>query len=149
MNKQWTLIAAIAAALALGACKESATETAEDVAEAQQDARTEVADERAEAVDQIAAADEEVVEERAEEGAGSEEAMDAEEEAAEERVEAGYETRIAEAKGRLDVDMEKCDALSGAAKTACQDTAKAVYAAAESEAERLRDSQLAAIPRDQ
>ena len=99
----WTLAVAAAVGLcALAGCnqRESASETAKDVAEERQDANENVAEERREAADT---------------------AM----ENTEDRAAAEYDVAVAQADGQRKIAKEKCETLAGDAQKACKDQADA------------------------
>ena len=99
----WTLAVAAAVGMcALAGCnqRESANETAKDVAEERQDAQANVAEERREAAEVAT-------------------------EGAEDRAAAEYDVAVAQADGQRKVAKEKCETLGSDAQKACKDQAEA------------------------
>src|SRR5262245_41081970 len=86
----WTLLAAAVGIFALAGCnqRESAQETAKDVAEERQDAAKDVADE-------------------------SREAASTANQGAEDRAEAEYDVAVAQADGQRKIAKEKCETMAG------------------------------------
>ena len=98
-NSSWTLaVAAAVGVCALAGCnqRESANETAKDVAEERQDARENVAEEQREA---------------------GQTAM----EGAEDRAAAEYDVAVAQADGQRKIAKEKCETLASDAQEACKE----------------------------
>jgi hypothetical protein len=114
----WTLAVAAAVSLcALAGCnkRESANETATDVAEERQDAQENVAEERREAADVAT-------------------------EGAEDRAAAEYDVAVAQADGTRKVAKEKCETLASDAQQACKDQADATYESAKAQAQATLDA---------
>jgi hypothetical protein len=114
----WTLAVAAAVGLcALAGCnqRESANETAKDVAEERQDANENVAEERREAADT---------------------AM----ENTEDRAAAEYDVAVAQADGQRKIAQEKCETLAGDSQKACKDQADATYESAKAQAQATLDA---------
>lgn len=110
-------VAAVASLFALAGCnkRESAQETAKDVAEATQDKQENVAEERREAA-----------------GVATE--------GAEDRSAAEYDVAVAQADGNRKVEKEKCETLGSDAQKACKDQADATYEAAKAQAQATLDA---------
>jgi hypothetical protein len=114
----WTLAVAAAVSLcALAGCnqRESANETAKDVAEARQDANQNVAEEKREAADTA-------------------------QDNAEDRAAAEYDVAVAQADGQRKVAKEKCETLASDAQQACKDQADAGYESAKAQAQAALDA---------
>jgi hypothetical protein len=117
-NSSWTLAVAAAVGIcALAGCnqRESAAETAKDVADERQDAQENVAEERREAA-QVAT------------------------EGAEDRAAAEYDVAVAQADGQRNIAKEKCETLSSDAQKACKDQAEATYESAKAQAQATLDA---------
>ena len=137
---------AAAAALVLTGCKETASDTANDVADARQEARQDNSEARKDANAEIADANAEVND--------AQEAYDektddthkkltiAESEAMIKTAKADYDVAKVEAEGRDKIAREKCDALSGTEKTSCNHIAEATLVAETSSAAAVRDALL-------
>ena len=114
----WTLAVAAAVGMcALAGCnqRESANETAKDVAEARQDAQ-------------------------AERGRRAQEAADVATEGSEDRAAAEYDVAVAQADGQRKVAKEKCETLGSDAQKACKDQAEATYESAKAQAQATLDA---------
>src|SRR5688572_6525179 len=114
----WTLATAAAVSLcALAGCnkRESAQETAQDVAEERQDAQENVAEERREAADVAT-------------------------ENVEDRAAAEYDVAVAQADGQRKIAQEKCETLGSDAQEACKDQAEATYESAKAQAQATLDA---------
>lgn len=124
--KRLLLPFAIVAALGLLAgCKESAQETAEDVAEARADTAENVAEEQRDVIEERTEVQQEVAQQAAQ--GDMEELNDELADGSKDIADEQYDVAIAAAKGRYDTSLEQCDALEGDAKDACQDQAEMVY----------------------
>jgi hypothetical protein len=135
-----TLIPAAIVLLALSACRETPEETAEDVAEARADGAEEVREAEADRLD----AQRDAVGANANSGSNAGPVMgtyDPEED----NADADYDVAVAKAQSTLDVEQEKCEAMTGDARDNCKDAAKAVYdqAVADAELRRTREMQQA------
>ncbi|HVF35956.1 MAG TPA: hypothetical protein VND91_11595 [Candidatus Saccharimonadia bacterium] len=139
------MIASVAV-LMLAACRETPTETASDVAKAQEEAARESSEARREARESVAEADADVAEAaRAHDAAGEatrKKLSAVEAEAMIEHANASYDVAIAETEGRHAVATEACDALTGVDKEACVSTADATLAAERASATATRDAAL-------
>ncbi len=114
----WTLAVAAAVGIcALAGCnqRESAQETAKDVAEERQDANENVAEEQREVADTAA-------------------------EGAEDRAAAEYDVAVAQADGQRKIAKEKCETMSGDSQKACKDQAEADYESAKAQAQATLDA---------
>jgi len=114
----WTLaVAAAMGVCALAGCnqRESANETAKDVAEERQDAQQNVAEEKREAADVAT-------------------------EGKEDRAAAEYDVAVAQADGERKVAKEKCETLGSDAQKACKDQAEASYESAKAQAQATLDA---------
>jgi hypothetical protein len=124
--KRLILPFAIVAALGLvTGCKESAQETAEDVAEARAETQENVAEEQRDVIEERAEVQQEVAQQNAQ--GDTEELNDELADGAKDIADEQYDVAIAAAKGRYDTALEQCDALEGDQKDACQDTAESTY----------------------
>lgn len=113
----WTLAAAAAVGVcALAGCnqRESANETAKDVAAAAQDANESVAEEKREATTVAI-------------------------EGTEDRAAAEYDVAIAQADGQRKIATEKCEVLGSDAQKACKAQVEATYEAAKAQAQAMLD----------
>jgi predicted RNA methylase len=119
--------------LALTACRESPQETAEDVAEA-----------RAEGAEDVREAQADRQEAQAE---ARTTATDPPYGTDGDRVKADYDVAVAQAKATLDVEQEKCEALTGDQRNNCKDAAQAVYdnAVADADLRRAEATRLEAV----
>ena len=118
LNSSWTLaVAAAVGVCALAGCnqRESANETAKDVAEARQDANKDVAEEKREATDVAT-------------------------EGKEDRAAAEYDVAVAQADGPRKIEKEKCETLGSDAQKSCKDQAEATYESAKAQAQATLDA---------
>jgi hypothetical protein len=129
MKKLLIPIAAVAV-LMLTSCKENASDTAKDVAKAQEEAAQKVDAARKDADKTAAKANEQVADAKADYAkteAGAQKVLSkAESEAMIKTAHADFDVAIAEAEGRNKVAKEKCDALKGVDKDACLSAAEAL-----------------------
>jgi DNA-directed RNA polymerase beta subunit len=102
---------------ALAGCsqRESANETAKDVAAARQDANQNVAEEKKEAADVAT-------------------------QSTEDRAAAEYDVAVAQADGQRKIAKEKCETLAGDAQKSCKDEADAGYESAKAQAQATLDA---------
>jgi hypothetical protein len=117
-NGNWTLAVATAVGIfALAGCnqRESASETAQDVAEARADAQENVAEERREAADVAT-------------------------DGMEDQAAAEYDVAVAQADGQRTIEKEKCETLSSDAQKACKDQVEATYESAKAQAQANLDA---------
>lgn len=137
---------AAVAVLMLTGCKETASDTANDVADARQEAAQDNSEAQQAANAEIADANADV--------ANAQETYDeksddtrkkltvAESEAMIKTAQADYDVSKVEAEGRDKIAKEKCDALSGADKDSCNHIAEATLVAEISSAAAVRDALL-------
>jgi hypothetical protein len=137
---------AIVAALLLAGCKETASDTASDVADARQEASQDNAEAKQDANETIADANAEVADAQEDYVENSDTTMKkltiAESEAMVKAANADYDVAKVEAEGRHKIAREKCDALSGAEKDSCNNIADANLTADTSSAAAVRDALL-------
>lgn len=141
------------AALLLGGCNESASETAKDVSQAREKASTDMSTAQKDAnkaenmADQkVAAAQQDYVETKA--GAQSK-LNKVEADAMVTVAKADFDVAMADLEGRHLIATEKCGMLKGAEKTACLSTADAALAADQAIATANRDAILVQAERQQ
>jgi hypothetical protein len=143
--KSQVITISICAALLAG-CQGTSTESA--VAQAQEDAAENTRAARVDAAAEIAGADERVADaERVyarTDAVASNVLTRAESEAMIETANANFDVARTTAAGNHDIEMEKCDALTGVVKDACISTADAAFAASEAAAISTRDAALVA-----
>lgn len=134
------------AALMLTGCKETASDTANDVADARQEARQDNSEARQDANADIAEATDKVNDAQAAYAESTDDTRKkltlAESEAMIKTAKADYDVAKVEAEGRDKIAMEKCDALSGAEKDSCKHIAAATLVADISSASAVRDALL-------
>ena len=132
------------AALLLGGCKESASETSKDVSQAREKASKDVSTAQQEANKTEMKAEKKVDEAQqdyAKSQAGAQGKLNkTEAEAMSKMAKADFEVAMAEIKGRHNIATEKCGVLTGVEKTACQSSADATLAADEAIAIANRDA---------
>jgi len=141
------------AALMLTGCKETATETAEDVAKARSDATENVSEARQDLNKTINKAEEDVAEARHDyterDTPARADLNEAKSDAMDDTAEANYDVAMAEAEGIENIASEKCGVLSGVEKNACLSAAEATFEAAKARAIAERDAALVAASRNQ
>lgn len=123
----------IVLAVALGACRESPRDTAEDVAEARQEGAQEVQEAREDRAEAYV---------DAERDDGRFDASSMGRTPEEQRADADFDLAKAEAQSALDVRLEQCDAMEGDAADRCEQEAEATYDKAVAEAELRRTNAL-------
>lgn len=116
--------------LALTACQETPQETAEDVAEARADGAEEVREAEADRA--------EAQRDAATDPAGPTGPVMDSFDPVEDKVDADYDVAVAKAKAALDVEQEKCEAMTGDARDNCKEAAEAIYDKAVADAELRR-----------
>ena len=140
------MIPALAAALMLSACQESATHTAKDVAEARDQAAQKNAETRADASKEVAKANDKVADAQQAYAKTDESARKvltrAESDAMIKTANANYDVAVVEADGRHKIAREKCDGMKGVDKDACQSTADATLLADKAGSTATRDASL-------
>jgi len=140
-------ITAIAAMLLAG-CDETPAETAQDVSEAREEAAANITATRQDAGEAINEADREVASAQQDLNRSNvnarEELGEAEADAMEKTAHAAFEVAEAEAEGRSNIATERCDAFTGAEKTACTSGVEATLASEMAMAVARRDAALAA-----
>ena len=140
------ILASGIAVLMLAGCKETASDTANDVAEARQEAAQDNNDAQLDANKEIADVNGKVIDAQAayaQDGNITRKKLTiAESDAMVKTAEADYDVAKVAAEGRNKIAQEKCDALSGTDKMSCYDIAKATLVADTSSAAAVRDTQL-------
>lgn len=134
--------------LTLSACQETPTETAKDVAAANETAIEQSQAARQEANTEKANAQADVVDAKMQETVVDDKAIkkitQAESEAMVVTANANYDVAMTDAKGRFNVANEKCDALKGVGEDACRSTINATLTADEAAITATRDAALVA-----
>ena len=137
---------AIVAALMISGCEKSPSDTATDVAVARKDAIENIDEARSDANKTVIKAQDQVANAQKKYGETDQRALNtltaAESDAMIKTANALFDVAKAEAKGRYNIEKEKCGAFDGAAKDACMSTAAAVRAEELAMATKMRDEAL-------
>lgn len=141
------------AAVLLGGCNESATETSKDVSQAREKASEDVSAAQKEAMKDENKAERKVAEAQqdyAETRAGAQgDLSEAEAEAMATMAKADFDVAMAEIEGRHNIATEKCGVLKGVEKDSCVSTADAAFEADKAIAIANRDAILVQAERQQ
>ncbi len=139
---------ALLAALMLAGCKETASETAEDVAKARADASEDVGAARQEASQTVQKADEQIADAQQEyantDATARADLIEVQSDAMSKTAQADFDVAIANAKGIADVATEGCGMLTGVDKTACLSAAESEFEVSKAKATAERDAALVA-----
>jgi len=141
------------AVLLLAGCKETASETAKDVAEARKDASEDNTEARQDASQTAVKADEKIADAQQDYAKSvapaREDLSEAQSDASSDIAKADFDVAIIQAEGIADVASQKCGMLMGVEKKACFSTAEATFEASKAKATAERDAALVAAADNQ